>query len=198
MESLSPGRFLHRNLPNILSLSRLPLGVLFYLCMISPSVVRAVLALLVITAGLCTDYLDGTLARRHNTVSMFGKWIDPLADFVFFFFVYLSFYLLHIMPLFLFVLFLARELTQHGVIRPVSLVRKLDLGAKTAGKLKTVLQVIGSLVIVALVLATQISLVSFQLASAISLGLLSLMVAVSLGSLYWYVRPLLSKRPAVR
>ncbi len=193
MDRSLSGTFFRRNIPNILSLSRVPLGVLFFLFMASLSVTRVVSAFLIIVVSLCTDYLDGTLARKQNTVSTFGKWIDPLADFIFFFFVYLSFFLLGIMPWFLFALFLARELTQHGVVRPVSMARKLDLGAKTAGKLKTVLQVIGSLIIVTLILANQLAWVSFPLVTGISYGLLSLMVAVSLGSLYWYLKPLVGK-----
>ena len=133
MDRSLSGTFFRRNIPNILSLSRVPLGVLFFLFMASLSVTRVVSALLIIVVSLCTDYLDGTLARKQNTVSTFGKWIDPLADFIFFFFVYLSFFLLGIMPRFLFALFLARELTQHGVVRPVSMARKLDWEQRPPG-----------------------------------------------------------------
>jgi len=192
---LSPAvLFLRKNLPNLLSISRIPLGALFFLCMGRLSVETVVVGLLIIIVSLSTDYLDGTLARRQNTVSTLGKWVDPLADFIFFLFVYLSFFRLGIMPLFLLLLFLARELTQNGLIRPLNLAKKLDLGAKTAGKIKTVLQVIGSLMIVTLILANQLGWVSFLLVKEISLGLLSLLVAVSLGSLYWYLQPYLRER----
>jgi CDP-diacylglycerol--glycerol-3-phosphate 3-phosphatidyltransferase len=194
MDTPPTGSFLRKNIPNILSFSRIPMGVLFFLCMGKLSVTRVVVGLLIIIVSLFTDYMDGTLARRQNTVSTLGKWIDPLADFIFFLFIYLSFFKLGIMPFFLLVLFLARELIQHGLIRPINMVKKMDLGAKTAGKIKTVLQVIGSLIIVTLILANQLGWVSYPLLKGISLCVLSLLVAVSLASLYWYLQPYLRMR----
>ena len=71
------------NLPNILSLVRVflvPLFVATLLFMrdikwwgiIVPAVIYALTAL--------TDMLDGKIARKYNLVTDFGKFIDPLAD----------------------------------------------------------------------------------------------------------------------
>ncbi len=62
-----------RHLPNALSVSRLLLGLLF---VFFPHNYRLIV---VILAGL-TDFLDGTLARRWNVRSEFGRIIDPIAD----------------------------------------------------------------------------------------------------------------------
>ncbi|MFO8184012.1 MAG: CDP-alcohol phosphatidyltransferase family protein [Candidatus Aegiribacteria sp.] len=65
------------NLPNLISLSRIPLGLaacLFvYLRWVLPAAAVIFLAML-------SDYLDGIVARRTCSVSDWGKIFDPLAD----------------------------------------------------------------------------------------------------------------------
>ncbi len=182
------------HLPNILSLSRILLGALFFLLLRRATAVPAAVCLAIIGAGMLTDYLDGKLARRNNLVTLAGKWIDPICDFTFFFFVYLSFFKLGLMPLVLFILFLIREASMYGLIRPLYFVRKIDPAAKIPGKVKTVFQNIGSAVITFLILLERLGLFDRQLTRLISVPLLSLMVALSLLSVYWYVKPLVGSR----
>lgn len=63
-------------LSNLLSLSRLPLALLFIPAM-------TFLRIGVLLASAATDYLDGFLARRWGTVSRFGMVLDPLMDKIF-------------------------------------------------------------------------------------------------------------------
>ncbi|MBO5908091.1 MAG: CDP-diacylglycerol--glycerol-3-phosphate 3-phosphatidyltransferase [Clostridia bacterium] len=71
------------NLPNTLSLIRVllvPLFVAALLFMTGCGVWGMIVpALLYIITGL-TDMLDGKIARKYNLVTDFGKFIDPLAD----------------------------------------------------------------------------------------------------------------------
>ena len=60
------------------------------------------------------------------------------------------------MPLVLLLLFLGRELSMYLVIRPLYMLRKLDPGAKLPGKIKTALQIGGSLVILVLLFLQQL------------------------------------------
>lgn len=60
-------------LPNLLSLLRIPLAVLF----IQGNVTMRIIA--VVIAGL-TDALDGFLARRYGLTSRLGTILDPLTD----------------------------------------------------------------------------------------------------------------------
>jgi cardiolipin synthase len=143
--------------------------------------------------GMITDYLDGTLARRNNLVSLAGKWIDPLSDFAFFFFVYLSFYTVSLMPLILLILFLLREISMYAVVRPLYILKDMDPAAKTPGKIKTVFQNAGSSIITFLAIGYRLEILSFSILRFVAIPLLSLMVAISLASMYWYVKPLVRR-----
>jgi len=181
----------HKHIPNILSLSRIGLGVLFFLLFRRFTALSTALCLGIIVLGMITDYLDGTLARRNNLVTTAGKWIDPLSDFSFFFFVYLAFYTVALMPLILLVLFLLREISMYTAVRPLYIKRRMDPAAKMPGKLKTVLQNAGASIITTLAIAYHLDVLSMSTLRSVSIPLLCLMIATSLGSMYWYVRPLI-------
>jgi len=182
-----------KQIPNLLSLSRILLGALFFILFRRGTPVNAAICLGIIFLGMITDYLDGALARRNNLVTMAGKWIDPLSDFSFFLCVYLTFYTVSLMPLILLVLFLLREISMYTVVRPLYIKRQMDPAAKIPGKLKTVFQNTGVSIITALAILHHLELLSFATLRAVAVPMLSLMVAASLGSMYWYVKPLIGQ-----
>ncbi len=70
------------NLPNKLTVLRLfmvPVIVIVMLLPINP-IVSNLLAAAVFGATALTDMLDGKIARKHNLITDFGKFLDPLAD----------------------------------------------------------------------------------------------------------------------
>ncbi|HOB75335.1 MAG TPA: CDP-diacylglycerol--glycerol-3-phosphate 3-phosphatidyltransferase [Phycisphaerae bacterium] len=81
-----PGRF-RINLPNQITILRLLLSIVFFVCLAqfdgraaSPRLrLLDVSAALFIVAGL-TDILDGYLARKYKQVTSFGRVIDPFVD----------------------------------------------------------------------------------------------------------------------
>lgn len=80
------------NLPNKLTLARIlmvPAAAAIYLlvpsdwAMLVPSIGlcgRDVIVFAIFAAASITDYLDGTIARKHNLITSFGKFADPIAD----------------------------------------------------------------------------------------------------------------------
>ena len=66
-----------KNLPNILTISRIILAPVFFILFINN---YKYLALACFFFASVTDFLDGFLARKFNIVSKFGKLYDPLAD----------------------------------------------------------------------------------------------------------------------
>lgn len=62
-----------QHLPNILSLFRMPLALMF----LQQNVTLRCITLII---AMATDFLDGFLARRYALQSAAGRFIDPLAD----------------------------------------------------------------------------------------------------------------------
>lgn len=178
--------------PHAFTFLRLPLAVAFFLLFRNTDAGALIVCLALLGAAIASDYLDGMLARRLHTVGTFGKWADPLCDAAFFFAVYGSFYRAGIIPLALLLLFVARESVQYALIRPLSLHRGIDTGARFAGKLKTGLQMAGSAAVIILWIGRCSGLVGATGALRASIAIVTVLVSVSLASLYAYVLPLFS------
>lgn len=130
--------------PNLLSLVRIPLGILPWFAPRTPSVLWVCLAL-----AALTDWLDGWLARRwsgdaHPTGR--GAWLDPLCDKFFVASVALLVFSLAEPPLWIVGLILARELVQLPFVLAYRLVPRLrervhyDFRSNAVGKATTVAQ----------------------------------------------------------
>lgn len=72
------------NLPNKLTCLRMIMIPLFLFFMIFPGIcgytVSRIIAALLFALTAMTDMLDGKIARKYNLVTDFGKFMDPLAD----------------------------------------------------------------------------------------------------------------------
>ncbi len=70
------------NLPNKLTVLRLIMVPVIMVVMLLPlnTIAWGVISALIFGAASFTDMLDGKIARRHNLITDFGKFLDPLAD----------------------------------------------------------------------------------------------------------------------
>jgi CDP-diacylglycerol--glycerol-3-phosphate 3-phosphatidyltransferase len=126
------------NVPNLLTLSRLALGVVVF-GLIAGHAYLAALAIFGLAA--LTDALDGFVARWLNQTSVIGRQLDPLIDKVLVAGVYI--FLLPIdgtgLAAWMVTVVVVRELLIQG-LRSHLEGQGQAFGAKSAGKLKTVLQ----------------------------------------------------------
>ena len=132
-------------LPNILSLSRLLLAVLFV-----PAGRSARIALICVAA--LTDFLDGWLARRTNTTTRWGALVDPIADRIFVLVAMVTYVLKGELSIVETLLLLSRDVaTAVGffVARAVPRLRAVEFKARFPGKVVTVLQLVTLLALVA-------------------------------------------------
>lgn len=65
------------NIPNFLSVARIPLAVVLFVCIVESWWLAGLVVFLVATA---TDWLDGWWARKYGPLSLIGRNLDPLAD----------------------------------------------------------------------------------------------------------------------
>ena len=63
---------------NLLTFSRILLGAFIFILLMSPD--NYLLALILFFIAGITDYFDGYLARKYNSVSELGVVLDPIAD----------------------------------------------------------------------------------------------------------------------
>lgn len=123
VQEAPPGRDRVLTLPNLLSVLRI-LGVpLFLWLILGPH--RDGLALLVLMIAGITDYADGWLARKLNQTSRLGVLLDPAADRLYILATMIGLTLRDIIPLWLTVFLLARDVLLIGCV-PV--LRRLGYG----------------------------------------------------------------------
>ena len=92
---------------------------------------------LIFVVSALTDMFDGMVARRRKEVSDFGKLFDPFADTLAQLTYFLCFVLDGILPAILYILVIYREF---GILflRNLMLRKGIAMGARMAGKIKTV------------------------------------------------------------
>ena len=148
------------NVPNTLSLIRVllvPAFVLTLVLMRDVAVWGLVVPSVIFLLTALTDMLDGKIARKYNLVTDFGKFIDPLAD---------KFMVIGSQIAIMAYLFLIGEITEALIFMGLVLLILLrELGvtslrlvvagksgivvaASMLGKIKTVSQMVGTLVII--------------------------------------------------
>jgi len=131
------------NLPNKLTLVRCILTPVFLACLVIDFPLHYAAALVVFVAASLTDYFDGKIARERNLVTNLGKFLDPLADKALTTAAFIGFVHLissRTLPWALF-LILAREFAVTSV-RLLAAKDGVVVAASFAGKLKTVMQMV--------------------------------------------------------
>lgn len=181
------------NLPNIITMARiacLPLIVMLVWPGIESRMTCFWAAILYSVAGL-SDLVDGMLARRLNQVTVIGKFLDPLADKLFYLVTMLA--LLQLpgprIPLWVVMVVLVRELAITG-LRAIAVTEGVVIAAGDGGKMKTSFATVG----MACLLAHYPYYVNFGFAAAeldfhvIGLWITFISVAFSLTSGVGYLR----------
>jgi CDP-diacylglycerol---glycerol-3-phosphate 3-phosphatidyltransferase len=136
------------NLPNVLTVLRIMLVPVLVVALLGNTPAGDVLAAVVFMLASLTDFVDGYLARSRDSVTTFGKLMDPLADKLLIVAALVSLVSLHRLAAWVAMVIITRELavtvlrlgiTQAGVV----------LAASMLGKVKTCLQIAAILAVIA-------------------------------------------------
>lgn len=93
-------------------------------------------AALLFTAAMCSDMIDGYLARKRGLTSTFGKFIDPLADKVLFLIAMIMMIPLGRIPAWIVAIFFMREVTVTA-LRGIAADEGIVIAADSWGKYKS-------------------------------------------------------------
>lgn len=130
------------NLPNILTLSRIPLMFIIVWLMFQTWLGAASLAFWLFIAGAVSDWLDGYIARKRGITTVFGKLMDALSDKIMVIGIMVA--MLgwdYPIPLAFVLLTLCREFLVSGM-RMVAAAKGVVVAADRGGKTKTLTQLI--------------------------------------------------------
>jgi cardiolipin synthase len=104
---------------------------------------QAVAAAVIFTLTIMTDALDGFIARRHKQKTPLGSFLDPMADKLLMFSTFLTLTYLKIIPLWIFVVILSRDiLIVLGWIVMYLITGSTEIKPRLLGKVTTIFQMV--------------------------------------------------------
>jgi CDP-diacylglycerol---glycerol-3-phosphate 3-phosphatidyltransferase len=136
------------NLPNVLTVLRIMLVPALVVALLGNTPGGDVLAAVVFALASLTDFVDGYLARARDSITTFGKLMDPLADKLLIVAALISLVSLHRLAAWVAMVIITRELAV-TVLRLGATQAGVVIAASAFGKLKTCLQIAAVLAVIA-------------------------------------------------
>jgi CDP-diacylglycerol---glycerol-3-phosphate 3-phosphatidyltransferase len=136
------------NLPNFLTLLRIIAVPVVVVALLGETPNGDALAAAVFALAALTDGLDGYFARSRDSVTTFGKLMDPLADKLLITAALISLVSLHRLQAWVAMVIIAREIAVTG-LRVIAGERGVVIAASWMGKVKTVLQIAAVIALIA-------------------------------------------------
>lgn len=160
------------NLPNKLTVLRIILTPFYLAAMLIEFEYHFLVAAVIFIAASVTDYLDGKIARKNNLITTFGKLCDPVADKMLTTAALLAFMHFDLCNIWIVMIVLTREFLVTS-FRLVASAQGIVIPAGILGKLKTVSQMVFSIVIMLLVHFAPVAGIEYSTVSLVSNILMS-------------------------
>jgi CDP-diacylglycerol---glycerol-3-phosphate 3-phosphatidyltransferase len=136
------------NVPNVLTVIRILLVPVLVVALLDKTHDGDLLAAIVFAAASLTDAIDGYLARARNSITTFGKLMDPIADKLLIIAALVALVSLDRVQAWVAMVIIAREFAVTA-LRMAATQQGVVLAAGPLGKLKTIIQVIAVMVLIA-------------------------------------------------
>lgn len=132
------------NLPNKITIARVCMIPLYLIFMLVPQIPYGrLIAAIIFTLAALSDAVDGHIARKHNLITNFGKFMDPIADKLLVSSALICFVETNQMPSWIAIIIISRDFIING-FRLVASDNDVVLAASWWGKIKTTVQIIMS------------------------------------------------------
>jgi CDP-diacylglycerol---glycerol-3-phosphate 3-phosphatidyltransferase len=129
------------NIPNILTMVRIAAIPLLCVLLLTPEREHSFWAAALFAAASVTDWLDGYLARRMGIVTIFGKFLDPIADKLIVMAALIMILPFNRVPAWMVLVILGREIIITG-LRGIASTEGIVIPASELGKFKTIFQLV--------------------------------------------------------
>jgi CDP-diacylglycerol--glycerol-3-phosphate 3-phosphatidyltransferase len=136
------------NLPNLLTVARIMLVPVLVVALLGNTPSGDVLAAVVFALASLTDFVDGYLARSRDSITNFGKLMDPLADKLLIVAALVALVSLDRLAAWVAMVIITRELAV-TVLRLGATQAGVVMGASMFGKVKTCMQIATILAVIA-------------------------------------------------
>jgi len=127
------------NLPNNLTIFRMVSIPVVVICLLFPGKLGSFLAAAFFGMAFITDILDGYFARKYGSITVLGKFLDPLADKILVSVTMIMLIPLDRIPTWVVILIIAREMAITG-LRSIAVDEGIVIQASDWGKFKTIFQ----------------------------------------------------------
>ncbi len=176
------------NLPNKITIFRVCMIPVFLVFMLVPEIPYSnYIATAVFAIACASDALDGHIARKHNLVTNFGKFMDPIADKLLVCSALICFVELSYMPAWIVIVIIAREFIING-FRLIASDNGVVIAASYWGKFKTIAQMIACILLI-----IQLPFAWADVAEQIFIWLALVLTVVSLCEYIWKNRNVLKE-----
>ena len=132
------------NIPNILTMMRIAAIPLLAVLLMTPTRGSGFWAAALFAVASITDWLDGYLARRMGIVTIFGKFLDPIADKLIVMAALIMILPFNRVPAWMVLAILGREIIITG-LRGIASSEGIVIQASDLGKFKTIFQIVAIL-----------------------------------------------------
>jgi CDP-diacylglycerol--glycerol-3-phosphate 3-phosphatidyltransferase len=132
------------NLPNLLTFFRIALIPVLVILLLYPTRTAGFFATVLFALAAVTDWLDGYIARRMEIVTIFGKFLDPIADKLIVAAALIMILPYERAPAWMVLIILSREIIITG-LRGIASTEGIVIPASNLGKFKTIFQIVAIL-----------------------------------------------------
>lgn len=172
------------NLPNKITLGRMFIAPIFLAVYLAGIEHKFLFSAIIFALGAITDALDGSIARKNNIVTNFGKLLDPIADKMLVTAGLLAFMKDGLCSIWIVMIILTRDFAITS-LRMIAAAQNLVIPANIGGKIKTVAQMVSFIAVMVLCEISEVFSLGFDMSliSNILMGITAVISVVS-GAVY--------------